>query len=99
MSQIQIISGEANCTWKPIEDHARWENQLLIKSYESPFFVPAFKLNFVIDLPRSEEKITKQTDVKSLEPPSEEKINKQTDGKSLEKPVPTSTAIDWSSMT
>ena len=48
----------------------------------------------MIDLPRSEEKITKQTDVKSLEPPSEEKINKQTDGKSLEKPVPTSTAID-----
>ena len=49
----------------------------------------------MIDLPRSEEKITKQTDVKSLEkPPSEEKINKPTDVQSLEKPVPTSTAID-----
>lgn len=49
------------------------KTRLLIKSYESPFFVPALdpprKLNFVIDLPLSEGKITKQTDVKSSEKP------------------------------
>ena len=45
------------------------KTRLLIKSYESPFFVPVFNLDFVIDLPRSEEKTTKQTDVKSLEKP------------------------------
>ena len=49
------------------------KTRLLIKSYESPFFVPPLdpprKLNFVIDLPPSEEKMTKQTDVRSLEKP------------------------------
>lgn len=61
------------------------KTRLLIKSYESPFFVPPLdpprKLNFVIDLPPSEEKMTKQTDVRSLE-----------------KPVATSTATDQVSL-
>ena len=50
------------------------KSRLVIKSYESPFFLaslePPRKLNFVMDRrPPIEEKITKQTDAKSLEKP------------------------------
>lgn len=89
MEMLKIFKNQTTKT-SLLDDFMYYENRqkimqdektrLIIKTYESPFFVSALdpprKQNFVIDLPPSEEK------------------TKQADSKSLEKPETTSTATD-----